>query len=134
MSKPPKILRYDWSELTGLIGLESNELEELRLMFRNLLTSNPNQHRSLLQHFFEGQATYILLKPTSDLAVSLYRLLKQCDTIYLCEVLAIRAPGVNYSYDLDMSFGQFMQLVENSFIFRQRPIPIIFGLRPTICL
>ena len=134
MSKPPKILRYDWSELTGLIGLESNELEELRLMFRNLLTSNPNQHRSLLQHFFEGQATYILLKPTSDLDVSLYRLLEQFNLMYLSEVIAIRAPVVNYSCDLDMSFGQFMRLVESSFVFRQRPIPVVSGLRPMICL
>jgi hypothetical protein len=134
MSKAPKILRYDWSELTGLIELESNELEELRLMFRNLLTSSPNQHRSILQHFFEGQATYLLLKPTSDLAVSLYRLLEQYNLMYLSEVVAIRAKAINFSFDLDMSFGQFIQLVESSFVFRQRPIPVVSGLRTMINL
>ena len=75
--KPPKILRYDWTDLTGLEELDSIEMEDLRLMFREMSGCHDLIRKNVLEAFFLKNATYLLSKPTSDTCVILYRLLEQ---------------------------------------------------------
>lgn len=127
--KAPKVLRYDWADLTGLEELDSNEMEELRLMFREMSGCHDLIRKNVLEAFFLKNATYLLSKPTSDTCVILYRLLEQ----ELKETLNNNV-AIAMTLQCVFSMGQFVDLVTESFFFTKRPIPIVSGTPPRIWL
>jgi hypothetical protein len=131
--KAAKIIRHSWEELTGLEELDSNEMEELRLMFNSMFADSPYMNRWHLQAFFEKHATYILSKPTSDMCVVLFRLLTPFAPSYLATVVLI---GDIFMPSLGTTFtaAQFSTLVYESFAINKRPVPIVTGFRPVVSL
>ena len=127
--KPPKVLRYDWADLTGLEELDPEDMESLRVMFRTIM-ANDSLALSVLYKFFNDNATNILLRPTSDTCVVLYRLLEQLPKETLNSTPAINIAQSNKSF----SMGQFFDLVMESFFFSKRPVPIVSGNPPRILL
>ena len=131
--KAPKVLRYDWTDLTGLEELDSSEMEDLRLMFRTMGAAGIGSCKNILQQFFAEHATDLLLRPTSDLSVVLFRLLVQSDKETLnTTAFAITVKSTPLGESL--SFGQFVDLVAESFFFTKRPMPIVSGTPPRIWL
>ena len=131
--KAAKVLRHSWEELTGLEELDSNEMEELRLMFNSMFADSTYLNRSHLQAFFEKHATYILSKTTSDMCVVLFRLLEPSALSYLATVTLI---GDIFVPSLGVTFtaAQFHTLVYESFVINKRPVPIVTGFRPMVSL
>jgi hypothetical protein len=132
--KPPKLLPCTWEDLTGLEELDSEKMEDLRLMFRTMLADGPSSHLGYLQRLFETNAEYILNHPTSDLSVVLYRLLEGASLATLNESVAISWASMHSSYGLDMTFAQFFFMVEGFFSSRKTPIPVVAGFRPGVYL
>jgi hypothetical protein len=127
----PKVLRYSWEELTGLEELDSDELEKFRLMWRVI---NDCFTADLIRSLLEYSGTDVLSRPTCDLCVVIYRLLESQDRLLLNTITAISGSIIAPSNDDSMSFGQLMSLIEDSFIFSKRPIPIVSGNVPRIWL
>jgi hypothetical protein len=126
--KAPKKLQHTWEDLTGQDELSPPEMEDLRVFLKTLFASNLMCQKEALQQFFQNNTTYLLLRPTSDFSVVLYRLLEQVPRETLNCTTAFVIP------EETISMGQFMQLVENSFLVNRRPVSIVSGTPPGICL
>ena len=129
--KGPKVLKYSWEELTGLEELDSDEMEKFRLMWRAI---NDCFTVDLIRSLLERNCTHVLSRPTCDLNVVLYRLLEDQSRLLLNTFTAISGSVIASSNDDSMSFGQFMSLIEDSFVFSKRPMPIVSGDVPEVWL
>ena len=122
--KGPKVLKYDWEDLTGTEEIENYFVDDLR---RTLVIIKANgQDRNFLRALFERQAGYVLACPGSDLCVILYRLLKPISVETLKTIYAINLA------DGAMSFLQFIEMVEAGYALK--PIPVVLGEVPGINL
>ena len=120
-----KILRYDWADLTGQDELDSGEIEAIRQTLRSAMAT-PCLTQGFFLSLLNVHSAYLLSKPTSDFAVCLYRLFEQDGVDKSLRFLL----GTEESEA--MSVQQLMDLVQESFVFRKRPIPIISGIPPRI--
>jgi hypothetical protein len=125
----PKILRYDWADLTGQEELEPQEVESLRLVIK-VIESNLFDHKGLIQALLQDHTTYLLSKPTSDFGVIVYRLLDQDGIDKSVRFQAIHGGDK----DTELSIQELVNLISGSFALSKRPMPIISGIPPRIYL
>ena len=130
MPKSTRILHYTWEDLTGLKELDDEPMEGVRLLIRQLMADR-FRHEGLLHNYFEVNSCSLLLRPTSDVCVVLYRLLEQYSTSFLYAITAIHSKEIGGP---DFSFGDFTQLVAEAFVAKKKNVPIVTGSLPIVWL
>jgi hypothetical protein len=128
MSKP-KVLQYDWEQLTGQEELDREDMDSLRLWLRGVM-ADCSSHKNKIVAFLNTNATYLLSKPTSDLAVCLYWLLIQAEQDRLFRFTAATLDEAN----CELSIATLLDLISDSFAYSKRSIPVVLGIPPRIIL